>query len=246
MFELKHLHVQIEGTPILQDLSLTVSPGQIHAIMGPNGAGKSSLASAIMGHPRYKVQGEALLNGRNLLDMSVDERAKAGVFLAFQNPEEVEGVSIAKMMQKAILGSNDKPDMKRMLSLHRELEASAETLGLGKEFVKRDVNKGFSGGEKKRNEILQMTALKPKLIILDEIDSGLDVDGLKHVAAAINALRSPERSFLMITHYTRILEYIQPDFVHVLVKGQLARSGSYELAREIDKKGYGQLLQHQG
>lgn len=242
MFSIKDLSVSIANTQIIQGISLEIKPGEIHAVMGPNGAGKSSLATAIMGHPKYRVEGEILLNDSKLNSMDVHERAREGVFLAFQQPEEIEGISIAKMLQKARFGDQEKPDVKKMLNFHNEVEDTAEKLDMGKEFIKRDLNVSFSGGEKKKDEVLQMAVLKPKLIILDEIDSGLDVDGLKHVSKAIEKMRDGKRSFLIITHYKRILDYIRPDKVHVLVKGKLVKSGGYELAEEIDKKGYGNFL----
>ncbi|HLC68254.1 MAG TPA: Fe-S cluster assembly ATPase SufC [Candidatus Bilamarchaeaceae archaeon] len=239
MFSIKNLQVRVDATPIIQGISMDIKEGEIHAVMGPNGAGKSSLASALMGHPRYKAEGQALLDGKDILQMPVNERARAGLFLAFQHPEEIEGVSIAKMMQRAVAGDTEKPDLKRLMALHQELGNGAEKLGMGKDFIKRDVNVGFSGGEKKKNEILQMQMLQPRMIILDEIDSGLDVDGLKNVAKAIESMRDGKRSFLMITHYRRILDYVRPDKVHILVKGKLVKSGGPELANEIDSRGYG-------
>lgn len=240
MFTIKNLRVYVNGTTVVEDLSLDIREGEVHAIMGPNGAGKSSLASAIMGHPRYRVEGEVTLDNRNLLGMGIDERARAGVFLAFQHPEEIEGIGIAKLLQKATAGSEEKPDMQKMLALQREIETTAEKLGMGKDFVKRDLNVGFSGGEKKKDEVLQMMVLKPRLVVLDEIDSGLDVDGLKYVARAVEEMKDGKRSFLIITHYRRILEHVKPDRVHVLVKGRLVKSGDYTLAEEIDRKGYRQ------
>ena len=239
MFSIKNLQVRVDATPIIQGISMDIKEGEIHAVMGPNGAGKSSLASALMGHPRYKAEGQALLDGKDILQMPVNERARAGLFLAFQHPEEIEGVSIAKMMQRAVAGDTEKPDLKRLMALHQELGNGAEKLGMGKDFIKRDVNVGFSGGEKKKNEVLQMQMLQPRMIILDEIDSGLDVDGLKNVAKAIESMRDGKRSFLMITHYRRILDYVRPDKVHILVKGKLVKSGGPELANEIDSRGYG-------
>ncbi len=241
MFSIKNLEVAIGDKEIIKGINLDIRPGEVHAIMGPNGAGKSSLASAIMGHPRYTVKGDVRLDGKNILEMSVDARVKAGLFLAFQHPQEIEGISVGKMLQKAVSDPNSKPDMKKMLAMNKEIQETAEKLGIGKEFTKRDLNVGFSGGEKKKSEILQMSILKPKMVILDEIDSGLDVDGLRHVAQSIEAMRDGKRAFLMITHYRRILDYVKPDFVHILVNGRIARAGDHRLAEEIDKKGYGEI-----
>ncbi len=240
MFEIKNLSINIGDKEILKNFNLTLNAGELHAIMGPNGAGKSTLASALMGYPAMEVSGEILLDGENIAGLKTDERARKGVFLAFQNPQEIEGVNIANLLRKAKLGEekDKRKILEEMMKIQKEIEEATIGIGLEKEFVKRDLNVGFSGGEKKRNEILQMAVLKPRVVILDEIDSGLDIDGLKHVAKKINEMRSKERCFLLITHYQRILDYVKPDFVHILVNGKIAKSGGPELAKELEKKGY--------
>ncbi len=236
MFEIKKLSVIAEGRDVVKDVSLTVRPGEIHAIMGPNGAGKSSFAEALMGHPALKVKGSIRLDSKELGRLSPDERAKRGLFLAFQHPEEIEGVGVGKFIRR-VRAQGDK-DLDQMMQAHRELVSTAKGLGLDESFVSRDINVGFSGGEKKRLEILQLIALKPRIIILDEVDSGLDVDGIKLISKAISRLNDGTRSFIIITHYPRILKYIKPDAVHVMVKGRIVASGDERLAHEIEEKGY--------
>ena len=214
--------------------------GEFHAVMGPNGAGKSTLASALLGHPSMQVTGNILLDGEDVTNLKTDERARKGIFLAFQNPQEIEGVNISNLLRKAKLGEekDKKKILDQMMQIQKEIEKATYEVGMQKEFVKRDLNVGFSGGEKKRNEILQMTVLKPRVIVLDEIDSGLDIDALKHVSKAINDMRSKDRCFLLITHYQRILDYIKPDFVHIMMNGSIVKSGDYKLAKELEEKGY--------
>jgi len=244
LLEIKNLHVEIDDKKILNGLTLSVKKGQVAAIMGPNGSGKSTLAYVLAGKPGYTVtDGEVLLDGENVLDMSPDERAAKGVFLAFQYPVEVPGVATMTFLRTALnaqrktrgQGELSTPEFMKVVR-----EASAH-LGIGQEMLRRAVNVGFSGGEKKRNEILQMAILQPRLAVLDETDSGLDIDALQIVAEGVNRLRSPERSMIVITHYQRLLNYIVPDVVHVMAKGQVVKSGGKELALELEAKGYAQF-----
>ena len=241
MLEIKKLHVEVEGRPILRGIDLTIPNGETHAIMGPNGSGKSTLAYVLAGREDYEVtEGEVLLDGENLLEMEPDERAARGVFLAFQYPLEIPGVASMTFF-KAALNAQRKARGEGELStpdFMRRVKQAAAKLNIDQEMLRRAVNVGFSGGEKKRNEILQMALLEPKLCILDETDSGLDIDALRIVADGVNALRSPERSFLVITHYQRLLNYIVPDRVHVLSRGRIVRSGGKELALELEERGY--------
>jgi Fe-S cluster assembly ATP-binding protein len=241
MLEIKDLHVRVEGAEILHGIDLVVRPGEVHAIMGPNGSGKSTLAQTLAGHEAYEVtSGEVTLDGIDLLELSADERACAGVFLAFQYPVEIPGVSNMYFLRAALnsvrkaRGEKD-VDAIDFLALAKDKTA---LLGLDPKLMNRSLNEGFSGGEKKRNEIFQMAVLEPKLAVLDETDSGLDIDALKIVAEGVNALRGPERSFIVVTHYQRLLNYIVPDFVHVLVGGRIVKSGGRELALELEEKGY--------
>ncbi len=244
MLEIKNLHARCEDTEILKGINLQVAAGEVHAIMGPNGSGKSTLAHVIAGHEDYEVTaGEILYNGKNLLDMEIEERAAEGVFMAYQYPVEIAGVS-NKYFLKAAMNSIRKYHGEEILSrgaFVTELKENLEKLGMEKSMMDRSVNEGFSGGEKKRNEILQMAMMKPKLAVLDETDSGLDIDALKIVADGVNALRSPERSTIVVTHYQRLLDYIVPDKVHVLSDGKIVRSGDKSLALELEEKGYGFL-----
>ena len=241
ILEIKNLHVQVADKEIVKGLSLTVKQGETHALMGPNGSGKSTLSYAVMGHPRYKVtKGEILLDGKNINALKADERAKLGLFLGMQYPAEVPGVGFANFLRtanNAIHKNNgeQKPDVK---AFRKTMEEKMKLLKMNPEFTKRYLNEGFSGGEKKRAEILQMTLLTPKFALLDEPDSGLDVDALKSVAAGINAARGPQLGLLLITHYQRILDFIKPDFVHVMHDGKIVKSGTFELAKEIEAKGY--------
>ena len=241
MLEIRNLKAGIAGKEILTGLDLSVGVGEIHAIMGPNGSGKSTLAQVIAGNRDYEVSGGSVeYQGKNLLDLEPEERAREGIFLGFQYPVEIPGVNNAYLL-KAALNAKRKHqgqpeiDAFEFLKLAREKMA---TLGMDPSFLNRGVNEGFSGGEKKRNEILQMAMLEPSLAILDETDSGLDIDALKAVAGGVNALRDPERAIVLVTHYQRLLGYIEPDFVHVLSKGRIVRSGDKSLAHELDEKGY--------
>ncbi len=243
LLEIKNLHVQIEDKKILNGLTLTVENGQVAAIMGPNGSGKSTLAYVLAGKPGYEVtEGDVLLDGESVLEMSPDERAAKGVFLAFQYPVEVPGVATMTFLRTA-LNAQRKARGQGELSTPEFMKLVRETsgkLGISQEHLRRAVNVGFSGGEKKRNEILQMAILQPRLAILDETDSGLDIDALKIVADGVNRLRSPERGMVVITHYQRLLNHIVPDVVHVMAKGQVVKSGGKDLARELEAKGYAQ------
>lgn len=239
LFEIKGLKSEIEGKEILKGVDLTIKAGEVHAIMGPNGTGKSTLASSIMGHPKYEVtDGQVLLNGEDVLEMGVDERALAGLFLAMQYPSEITGVTNADFLRSAINARRGEGNEISLIKFVRQMEAKMKELEMNPEFMHRYLNEGFSGGEKKRNEILQMMLLEPKLVILDEIDSGLDIDALKIVAAGVNAMRSEERSFLIITHYQRLLNYIKPDHVHVMMQGRIVKSGGPELAERLEAEGY--------
>lgn len=243
MFVIKDLKVSIEDKEIIKGLDLSIKPGEIHAVMGPNGAGKSSLAEALMGHPSFKVQGSIKMGDDELVGMPPDERARKGLFLAFQSPEEVEGVKVSNFVRKAIAAkSGSEQDLDALVKAHAELVSIAESLGMDKSFISRELNVGFSGGEKKRLEILQMLALKPKVVVLDEVDSGLDVDGIKLISKAITELNDGKRSFLVITHYPRILKFIKPDFVHILAHGKIVLSGGEKLAHDIEEHGYSEYL----
>ena len=242
MLEIKNLQVKVEDKDILKGIDLTVNAGEVHAIMGPNGSGKSTLARALSGHPEYQVTGgTALFEGKDLLEMDPDERAREGVFMAFQYPVEIAGVNNSYFL-KAALNAKRKhhglPELDAMEFLQLATTKS-KLLEIDKSMLSRAVNEGFSGGEKKRNEIFQMALLEPKLAILDETDSGLDIDALKLVSGGVNAMRSPDRAFIVVTHYQRLLTYIVPDFVHVLSGGKIVKSGGKELALELEAKGYG-------
>ena len=241
MLEIKNLHVEVEGQPILRGVDLVLPDGEVHAIMGPNGSGKSTLSYVLTGREDYEVtQGEVLLDGENLLAMEPDERAAKGVFLAFQYPLEIPGVATMTFLKAALNAQRKRRDESELSTpdFMRRVKAAAAKLQIDQDMLRRGLNVGFSGGEKKRNEILQMALLEPKLCIMDETDSGLDIDALRIVADGVNALRSPERSFLVITHYQRLLNYIIPDRVHVLSKGRIVRSGGKELALELEERGY--------
>ena len=244
LLRIQGLHAEVGGTPILKGLDLEIPAGEIHAVMGPNGSGKSTLANVLAGRPGYEVTaGTVEYQGRDLLDLEPEDRACAGVFLAFQYPVEIPGVSNAYFLRAALnarLRAADEPEVDAMDFLNL-VRSKMDDLGITEELLNRSVNEGFSGGEKKRNEILQMAVLEPELAILDETDSGLDIDALKVVASGVNALRGPERSVLMITHYQRLLDHVVPDRVHVLSRGTIVRSGGRELALELEKKGYGWL-----
>jgi Fe-S cluster assembly ATP-binding protein len=241
LLEIKDLHATIDGQEILRGLNLSVNAGEIHAIMGPNGSGKSTLAKVLAGHPSYEVtRGEVIYQGRNLLELGPDERAREGVFLAFQYPIEIPGVSNANFLrmaynEKAKHEGRDELDPLEFDDLVRE---KIKIVEMEASFLNRSVNEGFSGGEKKRNEILQMAVLDPKLAVLDETDSGLDIDALRIVANGINTLATPDKAIILVTHYQRLLNYITPDFVHVLYQGRIARSGGKELALDLETRGY--------
>lgn len=246
MLTIRNLHTQVDDKPILRGIDLQVNPGEVHAIMGPNGSGKSTLANVLAGREGYEVTaGEVLYQGQNLLDLAPEERACAGIFLAFQYPVEIPGVSNVYLLKTALNALRkhrglDEFDAIDFLALVRE---KMKLVKMDESFLQRAVNEGFSGGEKKRNEILQMAVLEPALAILDETDSGLDIDALKIVADGVNALRSPERGLILVTHYQRLLDYIVPDYVHVLSQGRIVKSGDKSLALELDKKGYGWIEQ---
>jgi len=241
MLEIKNLHASIDGKEILRGINLTVNAGEVHAIMGPNGAGKSTLSNVLTGRDGYDItQGKVIYKGENLLDLAAEERAVRGIFLAFQYPVEIPGVSNIYLLKAALNAVRkhrglDELDAIDFLTLIR---SKLELVKMDEAFLHRGVNEGFSGGEKKRNEILQMALLEPSLAILDETDSGLDIDALKTVSEGVNALRSQDRSIVMITHYQRLLDYIVPDFVHVLSEGRIVKSGDKELAKELEKTGY--------
>ena len=237
--EIKNLHVSIEDKEILKGVNLTINTGEIHAVMGPNGTGKSTLSAAIMGHPSYEVtEGEILLDGENVLEMEVDERARAGLFLAMQYPSEIAGVTNAEFMRSAINARRDEDNKMGVREFIKKLDEKMAILDMPEEMAERYLNEGFSGGEKKRNEILQMMMLEPKFAILDEIDSGLDIDALKIVSKGVNKMRGENFGCLIITHYQRLLDYIEPDFVHVLMDGKIVKSGGPELALRLEKEGY--------
>ncbi len=241
MLEIRNLHASVEGNEILRGIDLTINAGEVHAIMGPNGSGKSTLAQVLAGHPAYEVtDGSVTFLGQDLLELEAEERAIAGVFLAFQYPVEIRGITNAYFLRSAVnavrtaRGQEEYDTIDFLDVLQEKLEA----IGWDDEFLNRPVNEGFSGGEKKRNEILQMAVLEPKLAILDETDSGLDIDAVRTVSDAVNALRGPERAIVLVTHYQRLLNYIEPDYVHVLSEGRIARSGDKSLALKLEEQGY--------
>ena len=236
---INNLHAAIDGNPILKGLSLEIPAGEVHAIMGPNGSGKSTLSKVVAGHDDYEVtEGSVTMDGENLLELEIDERSRAGLFLAFQYPAEVPGVTMANFIRAALQARLPEGEELDAVSYYKNLYEKMDQLGIDRQFTSRFVNEGFSGGEKKRNEVLQMMMLEPSYCLMDETDSGLDIDALKVVADGVNSMRSPDRGFLVITHYQRLLDYIEPDHVHVLADGQIVRSGTKELARELENKGY--------
>jgi Fe-S cluster assembly ATP-binding protein len=246
LLEIKNLHVNVDGHEILKGIDLTINPGEVHSIMGPNGSGKSTLAQVLARRDAYHVtEGSVSFNGKDLLEMKPEEAACEGVFLAFQYPVEIPGISNAYFLRSALnaqrkFRGEEEMDAMDFLPFFRE---KLRLLEMDEKLMNRSLNEGFSGGEKKRNEVLQMSILQPRLAVLDETDSGLDIDALRIVANGVNALRNPERSFLVVTHYQRLLNYIKPNFVHVLVDGRIVRSGGPELALELEDKGYGWIEQ---
>jgi Fe-S cluster assembly ATP-binding protein len=241
LLEIRNLHVEIDGKPILKGVDLTVNAGEVHAIMGPNGSGKSTLAYVLAGKADYTpTAGEVLFNGRNIFDMGPDERAAAGLFLAFQYPLEIPGVATITFLRTALNAQRKKRGEGELSvpEFQKRLYAAAKELGIDRDMLRRAVNVGFSGGEKKRNEVLQMALLEPRLAVLDETDSGLDIDALKIVSEGVNRLKSPNNAFVVITHYQRLLDYIVPDVVHVLSKGRIVKTGGKDLALELEARGY--------
>ncbi len=246
MIKIKNLHVTIDGKEILRGLDLTIGAGEVHAIMGPNGSGKSTLSYVLSGREGYDItKGEVTLNGKDLLAMAPEERAAAGLFLAFQYPVEIPGVQMTTFLKTALNSVRKQRGEKELdaLEILKLVKSKARVLGIDDEMLKRAVNTGFSGGEKKRAEVLQMAVLEPYFAILDETDSGLDIDALKVVADGVNSMRAPDRAFLVITHYQRLLDYIVPDKVHILAGGRIIRSGGPDLARELEEKGYGSFVE---
>lgn len=244
MLQINKLNAQVEDKQILHDLSLNIKPGEVHAIMGPNGSGKSTLGNVLTGRDGYEVlSGDIQFNGKNLLDMGIEERAREGMFLAFQYPVEIPGVSNMEFLKAAVDARRKHQGLEELSSFDfmKLARDTSKNVSLDPSFLKRGVNEGFSGGEKKRNEIMQMMLLEPSLCILDETDSGLDIDALQVVASGVNAMRNSERSFIVVTHYQRLLDFIVPDYVHVLAGGKIVKSGDKELARELEAKGYGWL-----
>lgn len=247
VLEIKDLHVSIEDKEILKGVNLTLKTGEIAAIMGPNGIGKSTLSAAIMGNPNYEVtQGEILLDGENILELEVDERARLGLFLAMQYPSEIPGITNAEFIRAAMNAGKEDDDKISVMDFITKLDEKMEFLGMKEEMAERYLNEGFSGGEKKRNEILQLLMLEPKFALLDEIDSGLDIDALKIVSKGVNAMRGDNFGAMIITHYQRLLNYITPDVVHIMMDGRVVLSGDAELAARLEKEGYAKIAEELG
>lgn len=245
--EIKDLHVSIEDKEILKGVNLTLKTGEIHAIMGPNGTGKSTLSAAIMGNPNYEVtQGEILLDGQNILELEVDERARLGLFLAMQYPSEIPGITNAEFMRAVINARREEDDKISVREFLKKLDEKMDLLNMPEEMAERYLNEGFSGGEKKRNEILQLLMLEPSFAILDEIDSGLDIDALKVVAKGVNAMRGDDFGALIITHYQRLLNYITPDVVHIMMDGRVVLTGDADLAKRLEAEGYAGISKELG
>lgn len=245
--KIENLHVNIEGKEILKGVNLEVNGGEVHAIMGPNGTGKSTLASALMGHPKYEVtSGSVTLDGEDVLEMEVDERARKGLFLAMQYPSEISGVTNSDFLRTAINAKRGEGNEISLMKFIRKMDEKMAMLNMDESFAHRYLNEGFSGGEKKRNEILQMMMLEPRIAILDEIDSGLDIDALKVVAKGVNSMLGPNLGVLIITHYQRLLNYIKPDFVHVFMQGRIVKSGGLELAERLEAEGYDWIKEELG
>jgi Fe-S cluster assembly ATP-binding protein len=245
--KIENLHVNIEGKEILKGVNLEVNGGEVHAIMGPNGTGKSTLASALMGHPKYEVtSGSVTLDGEDVLEMEVDERARKGLFLAMQYPSEISGVTNSDFLRTAINAKRGEGNEISLMKFIRKMDEKMAMLNMDESFAHRYLNEGFSGGEKKRNEILQMMMLEPRIAILDEIDSGLDIDALKVVAKGVNSMLGPNLGVLIITHYQRLLNYIKPDFVHVFMQGRIVKSVGLELAERLEAEGYDWIKEELG
>lgn len=241
MIEIKDLHVSIEDKEILKGVTLKIEKGKVHALMGPNGSGKSTLSKVLMGHPEYAVtSGDILVDGKSILELSPDERSKLGLFMSFQQPVEIPGVTMSNFLKMTVQAHQE--EKLNIVEFHKLVKEKMSELGIDSAFLRRYLNEGFSGGEKKRAEILQMALLHPKYAILDETDSGLDVDSLRVVSDGVNKLRGPELGVLLITHYTRILNHIEPDFVHVFKDGQVVKEGGKDLAHEIEEKGYDEVI----
>jgi len=243
MFEIKDLTVSVGDKKIIRDINLRLEDGETHVIMGPNGAGKSTFAEALLGHPDLEVSGSILVDGEDVTKLPTDERARKGLFLAFQHPEEIEGVTVGNFLRKAkSVSSGQKQDLDEMVKDQEEMVRNAAKLGMGSGFVKRELNVGFSGGEKKRMEILQVLSLKPKVLVLDEVDSGLDVDGLRLISQAIEKMKDGKRCFLVITHYPRILKHLKADYVHIMVDGAVVDTDRERLAHDVEERGYAPYL----
>jgi Fe-S cluster assembly ATP-binding protein len=237
LLKIENLKTEIEGKAILKGLNLEIGKGEVHAIMGPNGAGKSTLANTLMGHPKYEiVDGEMIFEGEAINDLKANERAKKGLFLSFQYPEEIPGVTVENFLRTAKIAVTGKP--LKIMAFKKALKEKMELLEMKEEYAQRYLNQGFSGGEKKKNEILQMAILEPKLAVLDETDSGLDVDAIRIVSQGVKSLKNSENSILVITHHNKILDYLQPDFVHIMVDGKIVKTGDFSLAQEIEANGY--------
>ncbi|AIC95527.1 MULTISPECIES: Fe-S cluster assembly ATPase SufC [Shouchella] len=245
--KIENLHVSIDDKEILKDFNLEINGGEIHAIMGPNGTGKSTLASAIMGHPKYEItSGSVTMDGEDVLEMEVDERARAGMFLAMQYPSEISGITNADFMRSAINANREEGNELSLMKFIRKMDEKMDVLDMDQSFAQRYLNEGFSGGEKKRNEILQLLMLEPRIAILDEIDSGLDIDALKVVSEGVNQMRGENFGCLIITHYQRLLDYITPDKVHVMMQGRIVKSGGAELAERLEAEGYDWIKEELG